>query len=317
VAVAGGIALVRLTGSSSRAVRVAVTALVLVAIVADSWTFTLPMPSVPPLVQLPDAVPESAAVLELPLGNVGSDIAAVYRSIGHRRPVVNGYSGYEPPHYRVLRTGLGERDDSVLTTLTRFAPLAVVIAREDDPGGGWSAFVAQHAEAVRLEETERRSVYFLPAAPPESRGGGFEASLPIRTVSFNLGPLDPHVVTDADGQTVWATPMPQRGGEEILIELEQLRAVSGVSVSTGPPLEGYPRALLVSTSRDGDAWEDVWSGAMGGLALEAVISDPRAVESRIGFAAREARFVRVRQMGAHPDFGWFVAELKVYGSASP
>ena len=81
VAVAAGIALVRLTGSASRTVRVAVTVLVLTAIAADSWTFTLPMPSAPPLIELPDAVPPSAAVLELPLGNVGPDIAAVYRSM--------------------------------------------------------------------------------------------------------------------------------------------------------------------------------------------------------------------------------------------
>ena len=62
----------------------AVTLLVLVAIAADSWTFGLPMPAVPPFVALPDAVPPSAAVLELPLGNVGGDIAAVYRSIAPR-----------------------------------------------------------------------------------------------------------------------------------------------------------------------------------------------------------------------------------------
>ena len=137
VAIAAGIALIRLTASAPRAVRVAATILVLVAITADSWTFTCPMPAVPPFVELPGTVPESAAVLELPLGNVGTDIAAVYRSVAHGHPVVNGYSGYEPPHYRVLKPGLGERDDSVLTALTKSAPIVVMIAREDDPGR-WS-----------------------------------------------------------------------------------------------------------------------------------------------------------------------------------
>ena len=133
VAIAAGIALLRLTARTSSSRRAACVGVVLLAIVADSWTFDLPMPAAPPLVALPDAVPASAAVLELPLGNVGPDIAAVYRSIGHGRPVVNGYSGYEPPHYRVLRAALAERDDSVLTTLTKFAPIAVVIARDSDP----------------------------------------------------------------------------------------------------------------------------------------------------------------------------------------
>src|SRR6185295_9452364 len=100
--------------------------------------------------------------LELPLGNVGNDIAAVYRSIAHGRHVVNGYSGYEPPHYRVLKTGLGERDDSVLTTLTRFAATVVIIARSDDPGGGLGAFVERHTGAARLEGTATHTLYLLP-----------------------------------------------------------------------------------------------------------------------------------------------------------
>ncbi len=121
-------------------------------------------------------------------------------------------------------------------------------------------------------------------------------------------------MTDGDRETVWATPKPQRGGEEVVIELEAVRSVSGVSLSTGPPLEGYPRALAVATSIDGQQWEDVWTGGTAGPALEGVLRDPRSAEIRIGFPARSARFVRLRQLGAHPDFGWFIAELKAYGS---
>src|SRR5204862_2965177 len=116
-------------------------------------------PSVPPFDHIPRSVPSSAAVLELPLGNVGPDIAAVYRSIGHRHPVVNGYSGYEPPHYGVLKSGLGERDDSVVTTLTTFAPIVVRIANEDDPGGGLGQYVRRHAGAVAVEETAGRRLF--------------------------------------------------------------------------------------------------------------------------------------------------------------
>jgi hypothetical protein len=57
----------------------------------------------------------------------------------------------------------------------------------------------------------------------------------------------------------------------------------------------------------------VWTGGMAGAAVEGVLRDPRTAESRIEFPARPARFIRLRQLGAHPDFGWFIAELKVYG----
>ena len=318
VSVAAGIALIRLTASAPRAVRFAVTVLILLAITADSWTFTCPMPSVPPFVELPGTVPGSAAILELPLGNVGSDIAAVYRSVAHGHPVVNGYSGYEPPHYRVLKPGLGERDDSVLTTLTKSAPIVVMIASADDPGGGLAAFVARHAGAVRLEATAGRTLYLLPQTfvPGDTVNAdrALDRSLAIRDVTFNLGAFDLKAVTDGNPETVWATPKPQRGGEEVVIELDAVPSVSGVSLSTGPPLEGYPRSLEVATSIDGQSWNEVWTGGMAGPAVEGVLRDPRTVESRIAFPARPARFIRLRQLGAHRDYGWFIAELKVYGS---
>jgi hypothetical protein len=331
VAVAAGIALVRLIEARAQAGQHSVrhgrarlaTALILAAIAADSWTFALPMPSVPNLVQLPAAVPPSAAVLELPLGNVGPDIAAVYRSIGHGRRVVNGYSGYDPPHYRVLRPALGERDGSILTALRRAEPLAVIVWKADDPGGGWSAFVEEQAGTIRLEETATHTTYLLPLgdadSSPDARGSpdARSARLPVRSGTFNRGLLDSQAVTDDNDATVWATPGPQRGGEEIVLELEQTGAVTGVSLSTGAALEGYPRRLTVSTSADGERWDDAWSGAMGGPTLDAVLSDPRAGEARIRFEARPARFIRLRQLGSHPDFGWFIGDLKVYGLPAP
>ena len=33
-------------------------------------------------------------------------IAALYRSIDHHRPTVNGYSGFVPNHYQVLRAAI-------------------------------------------------------------------------------------------------------------------------------------------------------------------------------------------------------------------
>ena len=125
-----------------------------------------------PFVQLPVGVPDSAAVLELPLGDVGADIAAVYSWSGHGHRVVNGYSGYSPPHYEVLRAGLAERDDSALTALTGFAPIVVVIQPQRDPDGAWAAFAAAHAGAVPLASPDGQLFYLLPAAAAAALGRG-------------------------------------------------------------------------------------------------------------------------------------------------
>jgi hypothetical protein len=211
-----------------------------------------------------------------------------------------------------LRAALGERDDSALITLTKFAPLAVIIARVDDPGGGLAEFVERQPGAKRLEATASRTVYLLPKAAEQAAAQTFGASLPIRSATFNLGAFNLRAVTDGDWETHWATPKPQGGREELVLELTDEENVSGISVSTGPPLEGYPRGLAVDTSADGSRWDEQWSGATAGLTAERMLEDPVEADTRIGFSPTRARFVRLRQLDAHPEIGWFIAELKIY-----
>jgi hypothetical protein len=168
---------------------------------------------------------------------------------------------------------------------------------------------------VRLGETADRRFYLLARATHDQDSGeGRGASLPIRSGVFNLGAFDFTAVTDGNPETVWATPKPQRGDEVVEIELDAVRSVSAVSLSTGPPLEGYPRALAITTSIDGQHWEEAWSGRMAGHVVEGVLREPRLAEARIAFPSRSTRLVRLRQVGGHPKFGWFIAELKVIGS---
>jgi hypothetical protein len=269
------------------------------------------MPTVPDFFELPSAVPVSAAVLELPLGNVGPDIAAVYRAIGHGHRVVNGYSGYEPPHYRAVRLGLEARDDSVLTELTAFAPLAVFVTR-DDPGGNWIAFVEQHAGAVHVEHSPAYDLFLLPAATPRN-DPPLAAALTIRRATSNVPRFDVKTVTDHDVKTAWSTPGPQRGDEEIVFELERISLVSGISLATGPAVQNYPRAIGISTSLDGRDWHELWSGGMAGAALDAVLKNPAVVESHVRLTPTAARFVRLRELRPHHENPWTLAELTIHG----
>jgi hypothetical protein len=124
------------------------------------------------------------------------------------------------------------------------------------------------------------------------------------------------MVTDGNLETAWSTPKAQQGGEELVLELDGQHSVTGVSLSTGPPLEAFPRWLAVAVSIDGERWDEVWNGGMAGPFVEAVLRDPRTAEGRLAFAAKAARFVRLRQLRADPYAGWMIAELKVYGSAA-
>jgi hypothetical protein len=57
------------------------------------------------------ALPGPAALLELPLGEPAFDVRYMFYSIGHWRPLVNGYSGGAPASYAALIGALQDLPD--------------------------------------------------------------------------------------------------------------------------------------------------------------------------------------------------------------
>ena len=55
-----------------------------------------------------DQLPADAVIADLPLGDADYDLRAMYYSIGRWRPIVNGYSGFFPPHYGRVKVALSE-----------------------------------------------------------------------------------------------------------------------------------------------------------------------------------------------------------------
>jgi hypothetical protein len=84
--------------------------------------------------------PGDPVIAELPLGQVDYDRRAVYYSLVHRRPILNGYSGFFPLHYGQLSLALGnvpERPDIALAALAENGATHVLVhegAWRDDRG---------------------------------------------------------------------------------------------------------------------------------------------------------------------------------------
>jgi len=190
-----------------------------------------------------------------------------------------------------------------------------VIVTHDDPGGNWAAFVEAHPGVIRLQETADYLLFLLPSTSSDKRP--LDPVLPIRAATSNVAPLDLATITDGNPKTAWGTPMPQHGGEEIVLELESPAEISGVTLFTGPAVQNYPRELAISTSVDGQEWHEVWAGGTAGAALDGVLKDPRTVPIRILFASARARFVRLRQLRPHPTNGWTLADISLHGRTSP
>jgi hypothetical protein len=120
LAVLAGIGAQRLLRGRSRSVGVAIIA----AAILVEGSIALPVSDLP----APLVVPADAdVVLELPAGDVLRDSAAMFRSLSHQRPVLNGYSGYYPSRYGDLLKRLEQADASAIAETADGKRVAVVL----------------------------------------------------------------------------------------------------------------------------------------------------------------------------------------------
>jgi hypothetical protein len=104
------------------------------------------------------ALPRDAVIAELPLGQPDYDLRAMYYSVAHWRPLVNGYSGFFPPHYAQLATAVSDvprHPDVALAALRSLGTTAVVVheaAYLGDEGSRISAALQRNGAVERFRD---------------------------------------------------------------------------------------------------------------------------------------------------------------------
>ncbi len=314
LAVAAGIGLTRLLTQRSAAASAVIATALAVGVIVEILPARPAVLEVPPQPRLPSVDrSRTTAVLELPLGYHLDDYHALYHTIEHRLPVVNGTSGYEPPHYSMLRLALDHEDDRVVPLLAGYASLVIMIDARKDPEGRWTAFAERHARFLGRSATYTfYQVARTAPAPRPARG----TPLPIQRVSSNSAPELLANAHDGQAGTWWESAADQAGGEEVTIELPAGADVCGVTLSPGPLVMGVPRGLTIDVSSDGAAWRQAWTGMTASFAMQAALDHPSNVELTIDIPrASGVRAVRLVQSG-QDDHPWAIGELAVLGCAS-
>jgi hypothetical protein len=308
LSVAAGLAYARLPLTSWRAARTTAVLALSVGVMVDGWLTAFPLAA--PYEAWPTVEPRDRTepILELPIGP-DWDWGATYRAHNHGRRVVNGVSGYDPPHYVALVAGLRARDPAMLPALASFGAIDVVVSKAGDPDGQIARYVAAAHGAVAVADDGQRTTYRIPKGPPEVELG---AALPLAEVQAFRH--DPKVMHDASLDTGWGD-LPQTRGQWIMADLGSVKMVSGVSNAIGRYFLDFPRRLRIEISTNGMAWETVWEGLGATPAFLASVRDPREAALRFGFDPRPARLVRLVQLDEFQSM-WRVSELRVHGSGS-
>lgn len=306
VSVAAAAGFARLTARLSPFRQRTLAAIAVAIILVEGWpriTMALPAPPIAALQRIQDHAP----VLELPLGITERDIAAVYRTLDHRRPVVNGYSGYEARHYQLLKTGLRLNDGAMLDEVARDRDIIVVLDHREE-FDRWASVVGPRP-VIADDGTWRLYRVAAGSGPPPPTG----APLRIRSVTASLRNEAVGRMLDGDLRTAWSTGRVQTGGESLVIDLGGPQDLSGVGLTLGPFTMDFPRGLSVECSADAQRWDTCWRGSSTALAMRAVLDAPLTAPIRMPVSARAVRYIRVRQTSADPVNGWAVAELTVFG----
>jgi hypothetical protein len=284
-------------------------------IVAEAWPRPIRM------ILRPDARPvhtPAVARLELPV-NPAHDAIVLYRASEHRRPVLNGYSGYFAPHYWALQYMLEQRDQAILERLSSMGTIEAVVDHDLDRDRRWRSFVGSNPEATLIYQDQAYTTYRLGRSHaaaasmlPQMKGKPLQIS---RTTASLYQELVGNL-TDGDLITRWHTGGPQDPTNELTIDLGSTRLVAGVEQQIGGYVADFPRELVVDTSVDGASWTSAWSGGTALVAFSAALEEPLTVPLRSTFDPRPARYLRLRQTGTEGIYYWSIAELRVFGEAN-
>ena len=312
LAVIGAMVFARLTETLGK-MRLAAAAIVAFGVLADTWMAAIPLAATPKPFAALECATASGPIMELPLGSTYEDVAAMYRQMSHRRPLVNGFSGYFPPHYAALRFGLALRDHDVLTELAARGVTEIIVDREPDPDGRWDKYVASHPQATLVCTEGKQSLYRVtPIADAEIPAAAAGTPLQIAVIRPNVNEGAVASMTDQDRTTRWESG-PQTDRTVVEIDLGGVRTVAGIDLSLGPFVEDFPRGLIIDASEDGQTWREVWRGGSAGLAFVAAFEAPRDVPLRYRFAPTPARLLRMKLTKNDDTYYWSIAEMKVLG----
>jgi hypothetical protein len=252
-------------------------ALAIAGLCIDGWLRPMPLATPPGRVILPH-IPD-AIVLELPADEGIVDVGAMYRQTQHGLPIVNGYSGHMPPHFRIFTMAIRRGDPSVIPAIAGGRPIVISVN-----------------DALDRDGAVRRLVEGLPGIDVRGgSGGGALFVLPAGAVR-RIAPAD----------VPWAATV-TAAENSVIVDLGGQRTVRTIGFPVRWHYAELATRLTVEASLDRMRWSIAWEDWTGGSAVAAALADPVAVPVRLTLPDVQARYIRVQ-----PAPSWLQREIAAY-----
>ena len=264
------------------------------------------------IADMPQPLPSGVAgrtVLFLPIGDIFVDIASGYHAVTREFQTINGYSGYEPAYYEALRTLAAAGDDRLFAPFVSRGDVHVVVSSDDVD----SRALVERQPGSRLESAQGMALlYRVPSRPvpplPTQPSG---TRMPLAGVTSQCSPERIALLTDGDLDTGWGCGIQSRD-QSLTADVGAPSQIGAIVHALGSAGGHFPRKLRVLTSIDGAGWVTAWEGSPAAEVLHAALVSPRETRMLIEFPARQARYVRIEQLGRDGEYPWSMAELEVW-----
>jgi hypothetical protein len=270
------------------------------ALLIEAWPGRLPL-QVPPT-RFPEVEHRTATdalpLLELPLEPHLENQAAMYRSIYHERPLMNGASGYYPASFGYLWVGMRIGDVASLIPFAERTSFDVLIRKSPDSGELLNGIGTMSAEVIA--DTERVRIYRVHRRPTldESRPS------PVAAIA--------RVILDGMQDVTSQITNRRRPAN---LEPHTLDIALAVACRVDEVQLGVAPGLATVTVRTADAAAgELWSGAVAERGVRAALADPRAPQLRLRFPPQRVdRLVIELQRAPGEDPVPFVRSVAVFG----
>jgi len=265
-------------------------------------------------------LPSDAALIELPMPNLGVgrayDAIYMYYSTFHWRPIVNGYCGFNPPGYLIVREAMEAFPNEASINLLRDLDVGYVIVHTQGfrSEKGMETLLGLEKHGDQIKEIDNKNGDFLFQILPKKDIKTFPEQEVVGkqnwTASSNSHLGQASKAIDGDMSTGWSTAQPLKNGDYFQLNLHAVQEVGKIELFINNKPLSYPRGYVVEGSEDGQLWE---------LLTESPVSFPRITREtitsfsdykmEITFPPRRIQYLRIKQTGAHPNRRWWIHEI--------
>ena len=319
----------------SRRVGATACLLISVAVIAEGYRGPMPYRPFEPHLERDDQeayewfqTAPPGAILELPVQAYEpiNTLRFMYRTLQHKHPIVNGYSGYTTRLFHYLSGSrsplydLAQFDDALRGL--RALGVRYIVLHETQFGQREFARATRDAirrhpdQLVGIVEFGTTTVFWLaaerqplPEAPPGLR------QVPLSSFTARSSHANRQLVRafDEDLDTRWLSGQQQTGTEWIEIRFDRVRNLGRVRLDMADrSLGDYPRGLLIESSENGQSFRTLYQGGVLPQLLWALVQNDDRIPIDIILPDNDTSVLRIQQTDQTSPWYWSIHELSLW-----